>query len=128
MRMRMQKREMRMRVAPAAGKPAWMAAFAITLVATSSLVVIARSLPASYASVPGHRTGVPSASDKSSRTACPECGVIESTRHIPQTGHEVTVRLRDGTTVVFIETTPRSWRTGSRVMIIPGSIAAYRTT
>jgi hypothetical protein len=37
----------------------------------------------------------------------------ESTRN-----YEVTIRLQDGSRRVFNEATPRSWRSGTRVMII----------
>jgi hypothetical protein len=36
---------------------------------------------------------------------------------------ELTVRFRDGTTAVFHEATPRSWRPGDRVMVIGRAIA-----
>jgi hypothetical protein len=35
--------------------------------------------------------------------------------------YDVTVRFRDGSTIVFSEATPRSWRTGSRVIAIAGA-------
>jgi hypothetical protein len=35
--------------------------------------------------------------------------------------YEFTVRLGDGTTTVFTESSPRSWRVGSRVIVIAGS-------
>jgi hypothetical protein len=35
--------------------------------------------------------------------------------------YETTVRFRDGSTAVFNETTPRTWRTGGRVIVIAGS-------
>ena len=35
--------------------------------------------------------------------------------------YDVTVRFRDGSTIVFREATPRSWQTGSRVIAIAGA-------
>lgn len=35
--------------------------------------------------------------------------------------YDVTVRFRDGSTMIFNEATPRAWRTGSRVIVIAGS-------
>lgn len=66
-------------------------------------------------------------SDPPTRTTCAECGVIESVREIDTRGeqgaestrsYETTIRLRDGSRRVFIEATPRMWRSGTRVMVI----------
>ena len=38
--------------------------------------------------------------------------------------YDVTVRFRDGSTMVLSEATPRSWRTGSRVIAIAGASAS----
>lgn len=38
-------------------------------------------------------------------------------------GYEFTVRFRDGSTMVFTETTSRTWRLGGRVVVIGGSSA-----
>jgi hypothetical protein len=38
--------------------------------------------------------------------------------------YETTVRFRDGSTAVFNEATPRTWRTGGRVIVIGGSNAS----
>lgn len=40
-------------------------------------------------------------------------------------GYEITVRFRDGGTTVFNEATPRTWRSGSRVIVIGRSNASY---
>jgi hypothetical protein len=40
--------------------------------------------------------------------------------------YEITVRLRDGSTTVFNEATPRNWRKGSRVIVIAGSNGSNR--
>jgi hypothetical protein len=89
----------------------------------------------------------------SKRATCSECGVVASIREIerPGVGHqdtidakfaphvsggaiiaraitgksyEITVRFRDGSTTVFNETGTRTWRIGSRVILIGPSIAA----
>ena len=82
------------------------------------------------------------------RVRCPECGVVESIRQIGRSGadpvaggasdpaiaaddtadngYEITVRLRDGSRTVFTEASPRTWRLGSRVLVI-GRVAAART-
>jgi hypothetical protein len=90
----------------------------------------------------------------SKRVTCSECGVVESIREIARprvVGHqdtidvklaphvsggaivaraitgksyEITVRFRDGSTTVFNEGGARTWRVGSRVIVIGPSIAA----
>ena len=122
----------------------WIAGIAICELATSGTVAIVRSIPASRASIPGE--GAPSmhsaaasesenadaqnpqadgattkaAINGRNRTWCPECGVIESMRQIQPT-YELTVRFRDGSTIVFNEATERSWRSGNRVIVIRGA-------
>lgn len=78
-------------------------------------------------------------------SACPDCGVIESIRQIERakddgghattaklgmgpasdrtvasaaTSYQFTVRFRDGSTSIFSESNPRTWRLGSRVVVI----------
>ena len=102
----------------------------------------ARPEPAPVAA--GGRTG----------SRCPECGVVESIRPIARSGdtgghgaavgkiavrtsgsasaadetggngYEITVRLRDGSRTVFKEASPRTWRQGSRVLVIGRAVAA----
>ena len=43
-----------------------------------------------------------------------------------QAGHEITIRHRDGTTSVFIETSSPIWRPGIRVILIPGVMTASK--
>jgi hypothetical protein len=68
------------------------------------------------------------------RVGCPECGFVESVRPIERSGgasgttiaanalsakgYEITVRLRDGSSTVFNEANPGTWRLGSRVIVI----------
>lgn len=80
------------------------------------------------------------------RVKCAECGVVESTREIEQRGegvdpataggvtrggrteipgkstksYEVTVRMKDGSSRVFMDTNPVNWRPRERVIIIEG--------
>jgi hypothetical protein len=56
---------------------------------------------------------------------CPGCGFLESVRRVGARGdtpetYEITVRLRDGSTHVHTESTPRYWRRGERVVLIAG--------
>jgi hypothetical protein len=61
------------------------------------------------------------------RTTCAGCGVVELVREIDTRGdhavestrsYELTIRFQDGSTRVFNEATPRTWRPGARVMVI----------
>lgn len=83
---------------------------------------------------------------------CAECGVVASMRQLvlsgdagaalagsasvgtagqampadsaTMAGYEFTVRFRDGSSIVFNETTPRTWRPGSRVIVIGRTLAS----
>lgn len=83
---------------------------------------------------------------------CADCGVVASMRQLVRTGdaattpagtasgdtagpatpadgatmvdYEFTVRFRDGSAIVFNEATPRTWRPGSRVIVIGRSLAS----
>jgi hypothetical protein len=83
------------------------------------------------------------------RVKCAECGVVASTREIEQLGagidsdsgaaggvtaggrnetpeksaksYEVTVRMKDGSSRVFMEANPANWRPGERVIFIEGA-------
>lgn len=62
---------------------------------------------------------------------CPECGIVQSVRRIKARGntpetYEITLRLRDGSTHVHTESTPRNWRRGERVVFIAGERRAGR--
>ena len=60
---------------------------------------------------------------------CPHCGWIESKREIPPgaaephaaMAYEYTVRMADGSSRVFQETLPVSWRLRERLVFIDGS-------
>ncbi|MGB5081937.1 MAG: hypothetical protein WBO23_14470 [Burkholderiales bacterium] len=66
------------------------------------------------------------------KVKCAECGLIESIRKIEEAGespsaaaarsggHEITVRLQDGSSRVMTDANPGRWRLGERVMIIDG--------
>jgi hypothetical protein len=84
------------------------------------------SMPAP-AGANGDMASASGVSDRATRTTCARCGVIESVREIDARGeqaaestlsYEVTIRLQDGSRRVFNEATPRSWRSGTRVIII----------
>jgi len=60
---------------------------------------------------------------------CPRCGWIESKReivpgvadlHSPKT-YEYTLRMADGSSTVFEEALPASWRVGERLTVIDGT-------
>lgn len=84
-------------------------------------------MPAQSAGANGDGAAADVVSDSAARTTCAECGVIESVREIDTRGeraaestrsYEVTVRFQDGSRDVFSEATPRTWRSGTRVMIV----------
>jgi hypothetical protein len=58
------------------------------------------------------------------RGNCPECGVVSSMRSIAHaaeglnSGIEVTVRMRDGSSRQFADTSSANWRVGDRMIII----------
>ena len=60
------------------------------------------------------------------RARCPRCGWIESKRALPPAPgdlhaaqvYEYTVRMRDGSSSIFEEALPVSWREGERLMVI----------
>ena len=67
------------------------------------------------------------ASHTPTRAACTGCGVVELVREIDTRGdhavestrsYELTIRFQDGSTRVFNEATPRTWRPGARIMVI----------
>jgi hypothetical protein len=88
--------------------------------------------------------------NRRSRAWCSECGIVESIWLIERSGnvgvagnvfgvasggiiaagavtgkiYEITVHFRDGSTMVFNEATPRTWRVGSQVIVIGGSDAS----
>lgn len=75
------------------------------------------------------------------RVKCPECGVVASTREIEQLGaaggatrsgqneisgrstksYEITVRMNDGSSRMFMDANPANWRPGERVILIEGA-------
>jgi hypothetical protein len=53
---------------------------------------------------------------------CPHCGRIEARREIlPLQVFEYTARMGDGSSRIFQETLPTSWRIGERLTIIDGT-------
>ncbi|MDO8315885.1 MAG: hypothetical protein Q7T00_11700 [Rugosibacter sp.] len=75
------------------------------------------------------------------RVNCAECGVVVSTREIDQPGrsgevprvsqneisgkpsqsYEVTIRMKDGSSRVFLDAHPVNWRPGERIIFIQGA-------
>jgi len=51
---------------------------------------------------------------------CTHCGRIESKREIAPRVYEYTLRMADGSSRVFQETLPTTWRVGERVGVIEG--------
>jgi hypothetical protein len=122
--------------------------------AVSSVVAIVGSIPRSYASIPdedasfrqpaapgrieGVRAEEPearvarpqAATSRQGRVWCPTCGVVESIRQIEPSRdadrHEITIRFRNGATVVLNEATRGSWQLGKRVIVIGGLQASTR--
>ena len=72
--------------------------------------------------------GLPAALPELVSRRCPRCGWIESKREILAGAanpaalaiYEYTVRMGDGTTSVFREQLPVSWRLGERLIVIEG--------
>jgi hypothetical protein len=52
---------------------------------------------------------------------CPHCAWIEARREILPQVFEYTARMADGSSRVFQETLPTSWRLGERLTVIDGS-------
>jgi len=135
-------------------KPIWIAGIAVCLLSASGTVAIFASTLASYASIPdddapSRRAAAPRGSedarvsDPQANAAmaqasinrrnpgwCPACGVVVSMRQIEPSDEagrqELTIRFRDGETIVLNEATRRSWRLGNRVIVIGGLNAPGR--
>ncbi len=59
---------------------------------------------------------------------CPNCGSIESKRALPRLAsellsYEYSVRMGDGSSHLFREQMPTSWRLGERLILIEGASA-----
>lgn len=52
---------------------------------------------------------------------CQHCGWIETRREVLPQVFEYTVRMADGSSRVFQETLPTSWRLGERLTVIDGA-------
>jgi hypothetical protein len=134
-------------------KPLWIAGIAVCLLAASGTVAIVGSIPASYASIPDEDAPSPgadalrrssdarddaqanvaipqAAANRHNRAWCPACGVVESIRQVGPSDEvgrqEVTIRFRDGGTIVLNEATRRNWQSGNRVIVIGGLNVAAR--
>jgi hypothetical protein len=126
--------------------PIWIATVATTLLCAAGIAAFMAWLPTATgnpndddtlterlpmsgqpASAKGEMASAGAASDTLTRATCAGCGVIESVREIDTRdeqaaestrGYEVTIRLQDGSMRVFNEATPRTWRSGTRIMVI----------
>jgi len=105
----------------------WIASVATALLCAVVTAAFMAWMPIAIGNPEDHATPAGVVSDTPTRTTCAECGVIESVREIDTRGdqgaestrsYETTIRLRDGSRRVFIEATPRMWRSGTRVMVI----------
>jgi hypothetical protein len=90
--------------------PSWTYGIAVCLVAIVGLVAVALPAPASNVAL---------------EDGFAARGAIRNARAIviaansgTEHGYETTVRFRDGSTAVFYEATQRTWRSGSRVLVI----------
>ena len=128
--------------------PIWIASVATTLLCAAGIAAFMAWLPAAIgnpnddvglgdlspmsaqpASAKGEMAAAGVASDTPTRTTCAGCGVVELVREIETRGeqaaesirsYELTIRFQDGSIRVFNEATPRTWRSGARVMVIAG--------
>lgn len=70
------------------------------------------------------------AGEARAKDRCRECGVVESMRALASmeasAGHEITVRLLDGSTRVLSDAGFASWRLGERIIVIGGPDLARR--
>lgn len=90
--------------------PLLFAGAAAILVATSGVAAISTWMP-----VPPRHGMV----DSLATPRCAECGVVTSTRAIAATGHqEITVRMHDGASHVFVDAPSSLWRPGQRLIVI----------
>jgi hypothetical protein len=95
---------------------------------------------------------VSATSESRARPRCPACGVVVSMREIERHGedigpgagggatagdgdetglktngsYEITVRLVDGSSRMFVDANPARWRTGERVIVIDGANPSHR--
>ena len=121
----------------------WIAGACICLLATLGFVAIARTIPASYANIPGedarskHRTAPARAEDalahsalapisvnRPNRASCPECGVIESMRQIERSSDGGPITVSAATAKVY-EFTVR-FRDGSTTVFSEAGPRAWR--
>jgi len=126
--------------------PIWIANVATTLLCTAGIASFMAWVPTASgnpdedtslserspksvqaAAATGDLASASAASHTPTRAACAGCGVVELVREIDTRGdhavestrsYELTIRFQDGSTRVFNEATPRTWRPGARVMVI----------
>jgi hypothetical protein len=81
------------------------------------LVLLAACAPVDDGDALPEQSGLKIASGR----RCGHCGRIESKREIALRVYEYTLRMADGSSSVFEETLPTTWRVGERVGVIEGS-------
>jgi hypothetical protein len=101
---------MRTAADPSARLSSWIYGVAICLVATLGLVAVALPAPASNVALKDDF-----AAPGAMRSAH---AIVIAANNGTEHGYETTVRFRDGSTTVFYEVTKRTWRSGSRVLVI----------
>jgi hypothetical protein len=90
----------------------WIYGVAICLVAIAGLVAVALPAPAANVALKD---------DSAAQFAMHNAhAIVIAANSGTEHGYETTVRFRDGSTTVFYEMTQRTWRPGSRVLVIGG--------
>jgi len=115
---------------------------AAILLGVSGIAAVTVGLPTATALTTVEEVAAPDG-----RAKCAECGVVESTRDVGPAGkaldprasggvtrggrkepagtsakrYQVTVRMKDGTSRVFLDVNPAHWRAGERVTFIDGA-------
>jgi len=98
---------------------------AVMLLSTSGVVAVMAGMPTSAgveAQIPLVRAG--GKTRGRIRMNCEECGVVMSRRNSEQfdsLSYEVTLRMSDGSSRVFMDAHPANWRPGERVIFIEGA-------
>lgn len=116
----------------------------IGIAAALLLGIFGTSVVKAWAPATLDKSDEPAGADARVRTRCAECGIVESAREIieaspqgasqsgdgvdhrttngkPVKRYEITVRMRDGASRVFVDATPANWRPGERVRFIEGA-------
>jgi hypothetical protein len=95
----------------------------LAVLSVLSLLILVLLLVGGLAWVRGAPALDPVLSDVTAPLArrCPQCAWIESKREVLPGTYEYTTRMVDGSSSVFLETLPVTWRVGERLMLIGGA-------